>query len=379
MSARACRTQPHICFVATGLARGGAEVQLFHAATGLRARGFDVSVICMLGRDYWGDRLVEHGIPVTYLNVSRTSTPLSILTRFLPRITQIRPDAVAGFDYPGAMLARTGGWLARVPVVVSSIHCEEFGSWVRRRALAWTDRCATATTAVSTRMRQKLIDNGASPERVYVVPNGIDVAAVSPDLRRTRRELRQSLGISDGDFLWLAVGRFEEPKDYPNLITAMSHLARRMPHARLAIAGHGPLEPQVRESVSALQLDSVVRFLGFRGDAPALMAAADATVLASAWEGLPNVVIESLAVGTPIVCTDVGGIREVVDDGTSGLIVPRRAPERLADAMATMMSLPPERREAMGAVGRDRIEQRFALAEVVDRWSNLFTTLLATA
>src|SRR5215208_6389140 len=116
-----------ICFIATGVGRGGAEVQLFHAATGLRGHGFDVHVMCMLSRDYWGVKLEECGIPVTYLNVSRRSTPIPILARFLWHIASIRPDAVIGFDYPGAMLARAGGRLARIPVVISSIHSENFG------------------------------------------------------------------------------------------------------------------------------------------------------------------------------------------------------------------------------------------------------------
>ena len=154
-------------------------------------------------------------------------------------------------------------------------------------------------------------------------------ASTSPPYHQTsvgnRRELRQSLGIADSEFLWLAAGRFEEPKDYPNLIAALSRLVRACRTHAWRLPG------MVRSNCRCANGERrparfVVRFLGFRDDVPALMAAADATVLASAWEGLPNVVIESLAVGTPIVCTDVGGIREVVDDGSSGLIVaPTRA------------------------------------------------------
>jgi glycosyltransferase involved in cell wall biosynthesis len=109
------------------------------------------------------------------------------------------------------------------------------------------------------------------------------------------------------------------------------------------------------------------------------MAAADATVLASAWEGSPNAVIESLAVATPVVCTDVGGVREIVSDGRTGFIVPPRDADGLATAMSMLMERSPVEREAMGRAGRAHIEQRFALDRVQDRWSSLFNSLLEEA
>jgi glycosyltransferase involved in cell wall biosynthesis len=370
---------PRICFVATGLARGGAEVQLFHAVTGLRARGFDVHVVCILSRDYYGARLEEHGVPVVYLNASRTTSPVRILARFLRCIRDVDPVALAGFDYPGAMLARAGGTIARIPVVISSIHSEHFGGRLRRLALAWTDSLATVTTAVSHRMAQKLIDLGAASSRVRVIPNGIDMQAVGPHLRTGRSALRGALGVREHEFLWLAVGRLDEPKDYPNLFAATTLLAKASLRVKLAIAGEGPLRDALRDHVTALRLDEVVSFLGHRGDVPSCMAAADATVLASAWEGLPNVLIESLAVGTPVVCTDVGGAREVVQDGRSGFIVPRQNPEALAAAMSALMVRTDKQRSRMGATGRRHVELHFALDQVLARWSGLFDELLSGA
>jgi glycosyltransferase involved in cell wall biosynthesis len=372
----ASQPRHRICFVGTTLGRGGAEVHLFQAATGLQERGFDVHVVCMLPRDYWGEKLEERGIPVTYMNLSRTCRPLPILVRFLRCMAAIRPSAIAGFDYPGAMLARTGGTLARIPVVISSIHSENFGGWLRRLALVWTDSFATATTVVSQRMSQKLIALGAASARVHVIPNGTDMTAVGPHLRARRAALRQSLGIGDGEFLWLAAGRLEEPKDYPNLLEAMAMLRPAAPHARLAIAGQGPLEHELRALAASLHLDDVVSFLGFREDVHACMAAADATVLASAWEGLPNVVIESLAAGTPIVSTDVGGVREVIDEGVSGLIVPPRRPLALASAMSALMARSPSDLRSMGDAGRAYVETHYAVDNVVAGWSDLFNDLL---
>ena len=368
---------PHrVCFVATGLARGGAELQLFLAATGLLARGFDVHVVCILSNDYYGAKLEEHGVPVTCLNALRTTNAIRILTRFVRCVRQLGPVALVGIDYPGAMLARAGGAFARIPVVISSIHTENNGGPHRRLALAWTHSLATVTTAVSHRVAQTLVDMGVPSTRVQVIPNGVDLQAVGPHLRAERAALRRSLGIGDDQFLWLAAGRMETPKDYPNLLAAMALLSKESAPVRLAVAGQGPLFAEMQERVSALQLEKTVSLLGLRDDVPALMAAADATVLSSAWEGLPTVALESLAVETPIVCTDVGGVREIVDDGRSGFIVAPRNPEALASAMSAMMACPEEARRGMGAVGRKHIEDNFALDRVLGCWSGLLNDLV---
>jgi glycosyltransferase involved in cell wall biosynthesis len=205
------------------------------------------------------------------------------------------------------------------------------------------------------------------------------MTAIGPHLRTTRAELRHSLGVGEAEFLWLAAGRLEEPKDYPNLLRAMAMLRSAAPHARLAIAGRGPLEQELRTLAASLRLDDVVSFLGFREDVHACMAAADASVLASAWEGLPTVVIESLAAGTPIVSTDVGGVREVIEGGVSGLIVAPKAPQALASAMSSLMARSPADRQRMGAAGRAYVERSYGVDKVVERWSSLFNDLLRDA
>jgi glycosyltransferase involved in cell wall biosynthesis len=353
---------------------------LFRAAAGLRARGLDVHVVSILASDYYGARLEREGVPLVCLDASRTTSPARILPRFLQYLKDVRPAAIAGFDYPGSMLARVGGAVARIPVVISSIRTENLGTSLRKIALAWTDSLATVTTTNSESVARKLVEAGAiSGRRVRVIPNGLDVQTVSPALRQGRLALRRSLGVAETDFFWFAAGGLDAPKDYPNLLVAMALLAKMPPSIRLAVAGQGPLLGTLRERVASLGLESVVSFLGLREDVPACMAAADGTVLASAWEGLPNVVIESLAVGTPVVCTDVGGAREVVEHGRSGFVVPSQNPEALAAAMSALMTCPDAQRQQMGEAGRRHVEEHFALDSILTRWSGLFEELLSAA
>ena len=310
-----------IVFVVPTLSRHGAETQLFHIATGLRSRGFDIHVVAMLSSDYFGAVLESRGIPVTCLEISRTTNWLRILVRFLRHMRDLQPAALVGFNYPGILLARAAGALARVPVVISSVHTVNQGTGLRRRALTWTDSFGTVTTAVSGAVARSLVDSGVAPGRVRVIPNGIDIGAIGPHLRSERRALRTSLGIGEHEFLWLAAGRLDPAKDYPNLLAAMALLAAGPTDVRLVIAGDGPLSDMLRARASVFGLDRIVSFVGVRQDVPSCMAAADATVLSSAWEGLPLVVIESLAVGTPVVSTDVGSVRDIIQDGQSGFVV----------------------------------------------------------
>jgi glycosyltransferase involved in cell wall biosynthesis len=369
--------QQRVCFVVPTLSRHGAETQLFHIASGLRARGFDVHVVAMLSSDYFGAVLESRGIPVTCLDVSRTTNPLRILRRFMRHLKVLRPAALVGFNYPGVLLARSAGTLARIPVIVSSIHTVNQGTRFRNQALTWTDMFGTVTTAVSHAVARTLVDSGVSADRVRVIPNGIDIGAVGPHLRAERQSLRMSLGVRDHEFLWLAAGRLDPAKDYPNLLAAMALLTTTSPNARLAIAGGGPLHSMLRTRASAFGLDRIVSFLGVRQDVPSCMAAADATVLSSAWEGLPLVVIESLAVGTPVVSTDVGSVRDVVHDGESGFVVPSRDPKALAAAMSRLMARSGAQREEMGAAGRAHVERHFALEPVVSQWAALLEDLLS--
>ena len=204
------------------------------------------------------------------------------------------------------------------------------------------------------------IRRGAAPAGgVVLVPNGISIDAYRPDLS-VRLATREGLGLTD-EFAWLAVGRVTEAKAYPDMVEAFKQVIAHRPAARLFIAGIGPLEGLLRERIQAAELTDEITPLGLRSDIPALMQAADAFVMSSAWEGLPMVLLEAGASALPIVATDVGGSRDAVIDGTSGYLVPAGQPRDLARAMRTVMELPEDERQAMGDAGRAHIVRTFDL------------------
>jgi glycosyltransferase involved in cell wall biosynthesis len=171
------------------------------------------------------------------------------------------------------------------------------------------------------------------------------------------------------------VGRLLDQKDYPTMLEAFQPLVRNQ--ARLAIAGRGPELEALQRDVKQRGIAASVNFLGVRHDVAALLRAADGFVLSSAWEGMPNVVMEALASATPVVATEVGGVSELVERGRSGYLVPPRNAPALSTAMQQLMMLPMDVRRSMGLTGRERISANYGLAHMAQRWMGLFEELLA--
>ncbi len=365
-----------VTFVISGLERGGAERQLVGIANALAARGWNVTVVSYLPFSSTSLRceLDDSAVKVISLNSSAGIGRYAGLVRAASVIRRIRPDILVGFMFHGIMTARIVGRLTRVPVILSSVRNERDGS-VRERIVAATDRLSDAVTIMSDHLASELTETGvARRSHTFVIPNAVDPGGLDTGVCRSRT--REDLGVSEKEFLWLAAGRLSPAKDYPNLIRAISELAQRRRNAEVAIAGEGPMRDELARQIRDLGLSDRVRLLGLRDDMPDLYRASDALVLSSAWEGMPNVVLEAMACQRPVVATAVGAVSELVTDGESGFVVPPGDHTALADAMERMMALPDETRLAFGEAGYDRVRSEFSLERVIDKWEELFNRLL---
>ena len=273
------------------------------------------------------------------------------------------------------LLARLVRLMVPVPILVCSARNVKERNRLRELLYRLTDPLCDLTTQVCQAGLERYVRIGAVPRhKIRYIPNGVDTAHFKPD-PEIRVALRRELGL-ENLFIWLAVGRFDPQKDYPNLVRAFARVVVEEPNTVLLIAGDGPLRPSVEELVRELRLEGSVRFLGIRRDMPQLMNAADAYVMSSAWEGMANVLLEASASALPIVATDVGGNGEIVIDGETGFLVPPKNPNKLAQAMLRLMSLPQEERKHMGERARQYVEENFSLERVVDRWECLYRELL---
>lgn len=198
----------------------------------------------------------------------------------------------------------------------------------------WLNRVTAGPTgeviAVSDEARASM--TGRAAKRARTLVHGIDVAHARSFVAE-RSFVRAELGLGADEMIVGTVANFRPQKDYPNLLQAMRILADRGVTVRLVAVGQGPLERETRAMAVELGLQDRVLLTGFRADAVRVLAACDVFTLASRWEGLPVALMEALAIGLPVVATDVGGVRELLRNEVDALLVPLGDAVALADAL----------------------------------------------
>jgi glycosyltransferase involved in cell wall biosynthesis len=229
-----------------------------------------------------------------------------------------------------------------------------------------------ALIAVSDEERRAAVEDGVAPaDRVFLVENGVAPeldAAPDPALVRFRGE---------GPLFGLVAG-LRDQKGLPTLLDALELLASRGRPVRFAIVGNGPLEAMVRARVQDPRLAAMTLLLPFAGRVEPYLAALDAFVLPSYWEGMPIALLEAAAMGLPAVASAVNGTVEVVEEGRTGLLVPAHDAAGLAEAIDRLAG-DPSLRSAMGRAAREQAARRFAAQRMVDETEAVYRRALGLA
>lgn len=363
-----------ILLLSTSLGMGGADRQVLYLAQALLDHGHEVRLVSMTPPEEMGRRAMAEGLPILSLDMKRGQADWQAFQRLVTLLKDWQPHLLTSFMYHANLLGRLAGKWTGVPVIVTSIRSERNGSASRdwlMRLTNWMDHCVTTNSreVASSLQKRGLL----SSSKTRVIPNGVDVAALSAAVG-DRSRIRAELGIAPTEFVWLAIGRLLPQKDYPTLFRAFKSLANDQ--ARLLIVGRGPLLAELQQQAQQLEIASRVQFLGVREDIAALLAAADGFVLSSAWEGMPNVVMEALAAGVPVVATRVGGVPELVENGRGGFLAQPGNPETLSQPMRQLMALSAHQRQQMGVSGREHVTSHYSLAAMAERWISLYGELL---
>jgi glycosyltransferase involved in cell wall biosynthesis len=366
-----------ILFLSTSMGMGGADSQLLSAARVMIARGHEVVIVSLTPLGTMGRQARALGIRTESLQMPRGIPDPRGLLRLARMTRDWRPDVVHSHMVHANLLARALRLIAPVPALVSTIHNIYEGGRLRMAGYRLSNGLVDHMTIVSQAAADRFVGEKIVPARLLtVVPNGVDTVSIRAVPASEGEALRRSLGI-EGRFAWLAVGRFEVAKDYPNMLRAFARVRERHPEAVLLLVGRGSLQPETEALARELGLGDGVRFLGVREDVPVVMRAADAYVMSSAWEGMPMVLLEAGAAGLPIVSTKVGGNHEVVVDQQSGFLVPARDHEALGSAMVRLADMPAEERGVMGQRGQEHIERNYGLERVAERWEEIYRDVLA--
>ncbi len=373
-----------IVTVLISLGVGGAEKQALAVAERMAKRGHAVKVLVLrpLLPEEWHTTL-----PTIHLDMRKS--PLSFFAGILRAhrfLRDFKPDVVHSHSFHANIFARVLKIAAPSLRVVSTVHNVYEGGRLRMLAYRVTDPLSRHTVAVSQAAAMRFVQLKAIPARKsLVVHNGIDLAEFAPDAER--RAVTRSSMNAGARFVWFTAGRLVPAKDFPNLIEAFRQALMEFPETELWIAG-APLDAKVIRhddgKASFVWLTAMtsgmrdhVRWLGLRRDVPALLDAADAFVLGSAWEGMPLAVGEAMAMGKPVVATDAGGVRELLGD--AGALIPARNPEALTAAMVAMMRRSKEERAQLGHAARNRIQEQFSLDATVNAWEELYKRVAANS
>jgi glycosyltransferase involved in cell wall biosynthesis len=365
-----------ILLLSTSMGMGGADQQLLSAATGLRDRGHEVRIVSLTPLGEMGARARAAGLTTESLGMQRGIADPRGLTRLVRLVRAWRPAVLHSHMLHANLMARAVRLFAPVPAVVSTIHNIYEGGRLRMLGYRLTNGLVDHVTIISQAAADRFVREGIVPASLLeVVPNGVDTERYQSVPTGTRERLRQSLGLG-AEFTWLAVGRFEAAKDYPNMLRAFARVREEQPGAVLLLVGRGSLQAGTEALAAALGLEGQVRFVGTREDVPEFMTVADGYVMSSAWEGMPMVLLEAAAAGLPIVATRVGGNQEVIRDGDTGFLAPPGDAAALGAAMLRLMALPETERRAMGAHGHDHVRQHYGLGRVVDRYEAVYRAVL---
>lgn len=257
------------------------------------------------------------------------------------------------------------------------VHVHQRYNQFWSRLLRWAVRRADVVVAISEFVAESLLDAGFPPERVRVIPNAIDSTPFSSSDPGTRVALRAELGIDRGCPLVLTVCRLFPEKGVADLIRAFADARRRVPGAHLVVAGNdvtgGSHLSDLVALCDELGVSDAVHFVGRRSDVPRLMAAADVFAMPSRGEPFGLVYLEAMAASLPVVALAEGGAREVIVDGTTGLLSARDDHDSLTQNLATLLT-DPDLRRRLGANGVIRSAD-FSLDRQADATSDLHREL----
>ena len=297
-----------------------------------------------------------------------------------------RPDIVHTHTAKAGFVGRLATRLAvgRHPVVVHTYHGHVLEGYFGRgrtmlyraleTAMGWF---SDALVGVSQATVDDLVRLRVAPARKFrVVPLGLDLDRFTRLSDEQRAQERAALGIGPDDVVAVFMGRLVPIKRVDVLLDALAGARAAGAPVVLVIVGGGECEPQLRERARALGVAHAARFVGYRADVETVLSAADLAVLSSANEGTPVALIEAAAAGLPLVATDVGGVRDVVIEGTGDLVPPGDA-VALGNAVARLAA-DHARRRACGEVARRHVLARYAAARLVDDIDALYRELLGT-
>lgn len=373
-----------IAYVLNTQVRAGVEEHVLSLADRLDRARFLPYVVAPPGLvEAFGEDLARTGAKVLPLGLKGVFDWAG-MRKFYRFLLEERIDIVNTHMFQASFQFTPIAWLARVPVRMETSHGVE--KWrldkgfVKRHSFCLDRAFASMQCrilAVSHACGRDLMEvKGIRPEKIEVVQNGRDLRQFDPGHNERREEIRRRHGCASEDWVFGVLARLDFQKGHSYLLDAVARLAELRDGFKVLLVGDGPLAGELRAQVERLGLGDRVIFAGFQRDVVGYYSAVDTMVLPSLYEGLPLCVIEAMAMGLPVIATDVDGTPEVVKNWDNGILVPARDSETLSVAMSYALDHG-DRMAAMGKNARSWVLERFSLERQVRETEDLYEKLIA--
>lgn len=365
-----------ICQLITELGLGGAERILYELVKRIDRQRFDVQVASLRGGEV-REWIAQVGVRTRVLGVRGKwdATKLPALVELLRRE---RIDILHTHLFHADLVGRAAKYLAGVPHLVHTVHTAEarWRPWqfaFGRLTAGLCERIVAVSPSVRDFHARR---SGLPPHRYLVIPNGVDPSAYERD-GESRLRLRALWKVAPDDVLVAFVGRLSEEKGVETLLAAMRKLGSPGEAPGLVIAGDGPRRKTVERFIAAEAAGRRIRLLGFTADVRGVLSAADIFAAPSRWEGFGLAAAEAMAASLPVVATRVEGLRDLVVEGQTGLLIAPDDPDALADRIMRL-ARDAELRERLGRAGRSRLCSRFNIAANIGAHEALYAELIET-
>lgn len=335
---------------------GGQEIRIVQESRELASRGYRVTIACQEGATI-GERAAEARIPVHIVAMRNQYDPLAV-RNFIKLIRDESIDIVHTHSSRDGWVAGAAGKFTGTPVVRSRHLSTPIGkNWFSSFSYRFF---ADAILASGDRIKQTLVTrNGLDPDKIVSVGAGVDTRRFRQDI--SGDGVRKELRLDDCYPVVGMVAILRSWKGHDYLLESVREVVKQYPTAKFVIAGDGPRKDALHQKVSDLGVGDSVIMAGFRADVPEVMAAVDIIILPSyASEATSQVLPQALAMGTPVIATDVGGLPEIVEDNVTGLLIPPRDPAAIAGAIIKMAA-DKDRARLMMERGREKILEGYTL------------------
>ncbi|MEW6096777.1 MAG: GT4 family glycosyltransferase PelF [bacterium] len=362
----------NIMHLVYSLIRGGLEAGIVGRVNRLNSTYFNPSICCFIEGGPL-TKLVRDGIDVVELKKKEGNDftlPFKLMNLFKKKHIHIVYTHNWGTLCEGVI----GAKLASVPIVIHQEHgtvidvikSKKIRFWAQQFIFNFVDQITT----VSESLRRLMIESlGIDKKKIITILNGVDIDRFKNKINRNKE--REKLGLRTDEPVIGTVGRLVPVKGHKTLLYSMLNLKKQIQGIKLLLIGDGPLRNELEELIKKLGLSENVLMLGEREDIPQLLKTMDVFVLPSLFEALSRTILEALASEVPVVTTSVGGNSEVIIHGSNGLLVPPQNPEKLAQAIITLLS-DKDKSNAFRVAGRKLVEEKFSIQRMVEDDEKLF-------